>query len=173
MMQQTHPPDTTIVVTMGPDGRPVAAAATGRIARSVQTVWSVVTDVDKFPERVPMIHKVKKDGNRVTVDLKFKVSLLSVGFQFVVDAKQEEPRLLELAWVSGEPREMKLRYELTPIDADNCSITVFASFDAQSLGWLAKYFLKNHPEIENGIFPGVALTMVQSMRQAAESIPRG
>jgi hypothetical protein len=43
-----------------------------------------------------------------------------------------------------------------------------AEFEVKSLGWLAKYFLKHHPEIQYGIFPGVALALLDSLKRAAE-----
>ena len=44
-------------------------------------------------------------------------------------------------------------------------------FDLMSLGWLAKYFLRHHPEIQFGIFPGVALVLVDSLRRALDDAP--
>ena len=45
-------------------------------------------------------------------------------------------------------------------------VDVDASFEVESLGWLVKYFLKHHPEIRHGIFPGVALVLHDSLRRA-------
>jgi putative heme iron utilization protein len=53
-------------------------------------------DVDGFPGRVPMIHRVRLDGDRATVQLMFKLSLFSVGFESVVDVRGEERRAVEL-----------------------------------------------------------------------------
>jgi hypothetical protein len=117
-----------------------------------------------------MIHRARRDGDRITIDLKFKVAILSVGFTFVADAVYEQEKWLELRWVSGEPRGIRLRFELEPADEGRATIVRGdGEFDAQSLGWLAKYFLKHHPEIEYGIFPGVALALIDSMRKAAEA----
>jgi len=157
-------------VRLAPDGRPLAASAEGRIERPVGRVWEVIADVGRYAERVPMIHRVRRDGDRVTVDLRFKITLFSVGFQFTADATYEEEKWLELRWVAGEPRGIRLRFELEP--ADEGRATVMRSdgeFDADSLGWLAKYFLRHHPEIQYGIFPGVALALLDSMRRAAEA----
>jgi hypothetical protein len=44
-----------------------------------------------------------------------------------------------------------------------------AEIDVRSLGWLAKYFLGHHPEIQHGILPGVALALLDSMRRIAEA----
>ncbi len=165
-------PDTIVAVQHGPDGRPVSARATAKISRPAAQVWTVITELEKYAGRVPMIHKAKRDGDRVTVDLKFKVSIVSVGFQFVADASYgggDDGKWLELAYVSGEPKELRLRFDLTADDTTSCTLVASGTFDVQSLGWLAKYFLKNHPEIEYGIFPGVVLSLVDAMRRAAEA----
>jgi ribosome-associated toxin RatA of RatAB toxin-antitoxin module len=155
---------------MDDEGHPRAASAEARIEHPVARVWAVVSDVNAYAERIPMVHRVRRDAERVTVDLRFRVSLLSVGFQFVADMKHEPERWLELRGVSGEPRGIRLRFELTPLDGGRaCMLRGEGEFDALSLGWLAKYFLRHHPEIENGIFPGVALTLVEAMRKAAGS----
>lgn len=99
--------------------------------------------VDRFSERIPMIHKVRLDGSRAHVDLKFELSLFSVGFHF------------ELRYVSGEPRGIVLRFDLEELDDG-----------VMSLGWLAKYFLEHHPEIQFGVVPGVAVGLLESMRNA-------
>lgn len=160
-------PQTAVRVQMDDEGRPRGASAEARIERSVAQVWGVVADVDHYAERIPMVHRVRLDGDQVTVDLKFRVSFLSVGFQFVAVETHEEERWLELRGVSGEPRGIRLRFELEPLDGGRaCLLRGEGEFDVQSLGWLAKYFLRHHPEIENGIFPGVAITLVEAMRRA-------
>jgi ribosome-associated toxin RatA of RatAB toxin-antitoxin module len=149
-------------------GRPSGAAAEARIEQPPERVWAVVSDVGGYAERIPMISRVRLDGDRVTVDLRFKVSLLSVGFHFVAAVTQEPGRWLELRYVSGEPRGIRLRFELEPLDGGRaCALRGDGEFDVHSLGWLAKYFLRHHPEIEYGVFPGVALALVESMRRAA------
>jgi hypothetical protein len=110
-------PDTIVAVQHGPDGRPISARATAKILRPAAVVWAVLADVEKFAGRVPMIHKAKRVGDRVTVDLKFKVSILSVGFQFVADATYDEGKWLQLTYVSGEPKDLKLRFDLAADDA--------------------------------------------------------
>lgn len=158
----------SVEVFHGADGRPARATAVARFDHAPAHVWGVIVDVERYPGRVPMIHRVRRRGDEVAVDLKFRISLLSVGFQFVVAATHEPERWLELRWISGEPRGLRLRFDLEPLDDGRaCSVRTEASFDPHSLGWLAKYFLKNHPEIEFGIFPGVALALLDSMRRAA------
>jgi hypothetical protein len=93
-----------------------------------------------------------------------------VGFQFVVDIDREHEKHLELRWVSGEPRGIRLRFDLEPLDEGAaCRIRSTGEFDPMSLGWLAKYFLKHHPEIQFGVMPGVAVGLLVAMRSAAEA----
>ena len=156
-----------IEVDVGADGTPAAATATTRVGAPAAKVWSFIADVDRYPSFVPMLSKVKRDGDRVTVHLKFKVAFFSVGFDFVADAKYEEGKWLDLRWVSGEPKDLHIRFELQE-EGGTTVLRSTISFDPFSLGWLTKYFLKHHPEIRYGIFPGCAYGLADSMRQAAE-----
>jgi ribosome-associated toxin RatA of RatAB toxin-antitoxin module len=156
-----------IEVVAGADGTPDSATATTRIAAPAARVWSHIVAVDRYPEFVPMIAKARRDGDRVAVHLKFKVSFFSVGFDFVADVASEEARWLDLRGVSGEPRNLHIRFELDGEDGGT-TLRSTISFDPFSLGWLTKYFLKHHPEIRYGIFPGCAYGLADSMKQAAE-----
>jgi hypothetical protein len=72
-------------------------------------------------------------------------------------------------WTGGEPRGILLRFSLTPIEGERaCIVETQAEFEVQSLGWLVKYFLKHHPEIQHGIFPGITLVLLDSIRRATE-----
>jgi hypothetical protein len=131
-----------------------------------------VSDVDHYVDLVPMMNKIRLDDDRITVGLRFKVALFSVGFQFVADVRREAERFLEIRGVSGEPKNLLLRFDLAPLaDGKETLVEATASLDVRSLGWLAKYFLSHHPEIQHGIVPGVALALLDSMRRAAESGP--
>lgn len=158
----------TIEVVVGPDGTPAEATATTRVAAPVARVWAFILDVERYPTFVPMIAKARRDGDRVTVHLKFKVAFFSVGFDFVADAKFEAERWLDIRWVSGEPGALHIRFELDDNGDGSTTLRATISFDPFSLGWLTKYFLKHHPEIRYGIFPGCAYGLADSMRQAAE-----
>jgi hypothetical protein len=131
-------------------------------------VWQYIADIEAYPGIVPMLHKVRREGDRVTVHLRFRISLFSVGFQFTVDATYQEPRWLELRWVAGEPRELRIRFDLQDGGDGTSHVRAGIWFDVYSLGWLAKYFLKHHPEIQFGIFPGSALAILDSMKRAVE-----
>lgn len=155
-------------VHLDDDGTPRGATAREKLNVPIDRLWDVIVDVDRFPGRVPMMHRVQLDGSRATIDLKFKLALFSVGFRFVVDVKREDKKWLELRWVSGEPKGIKLRFDLEETDEGKATfLTSSGEFDVMSLGWLTKYFLKHHPEIQFGIIPGVAVGLLESMRKAA------
>lgn len=167
------PTDTTqdIVVKVVMDGRSRVqlANATMRIDAPVSAVWRLVEDVEGYAGRVPMIHRVIRKGDRATLQLKFKLTLISVGFEFVVDVVKERERSLELRWVSGEPEGILLGYELVPVDDGRaCELRTTSKFDLTNLGWFAKYFLRHHPEIELGVVPGVAIGLLDAMRRGVE-----
>jgi carbon monoxide dehydrogenase subunit G len=164
----THAP--LVQLKTAADHRPMGATAVTRIDRPLARVWQVVSEVDRYAERVPMVGRVRRQGERVEIDLKFKVALFSAGFQFTADVKMEREKWLELSWVAGEPRNIRLRFELTPLDGGQATLVrIDAEYDAMSLGWLVKFFLKHHPEILHGVFPGTALVLLDAMRRAAES----
>jgi carbon monoxide dehydrogenase subunit G len=164
------PPDqaTSVVkVRLSADGRPVGAAAVARIERPVAEVWAALVDIERFARHLPMVRKATRTGDDVTLDLGFKIVFFSVGFSFSAHATYEAPRRFELRWTSGEPRDIVLRFELTPTeDGAACVARTDAQFDIMSLGWLSKYFLRGHPEIQFGVFPGVALVLADSLRRA-------
>lgn len=157
-------------VHLDDDGTPRGATAREKLDVPVDRLWDIIVDVERFPGRIPMMHRVRLDGTRATIDLKFKLALFSVGFHFVVEVTKEDRRWLELRWVGGEPRGIRLRFDLEEADDGKATIlTSTGEFDVMSLGWLTKYFLKHHPEIQFGIVPGVAVGLLESMRKAAEA----
>ncbi len=162
----------TIRVRLADDGRPLGAAAQGRIERPVAEVWAAIADIERYARHLPMVHRATRRGDRVTFELKFRVGFFSVGFEFTADATYEAEKWLELRWVSGEPKDIRLRFELSPTDEGKaCLVEGDGSFDLHSLGWLVKYFLKHHPEIQHGIFPGVALVLIDSLRRSVGELP--
>lgn len=153
-------------ISLGEDGRPVAARAAMLVEAEPERVWDVVSDVESYAERVPMIHRARLDGDRVKMDLRFRISLFSVTFSFEARESHDEGRWVEIAWVSGEPRDLRIRYDLVPVDG---ATVLYSSigFDISSLGWLVKFFLKHHPEIQYGVYPGSALVLLDTMNRAA------
>jgi hypothetical protein len=156
-----------IKVRLGKDGRPLGAAALARIERPIAEVWAAIEDIERYVRHLPMVHRVRREGNRLTIDLRFKIGLFGVGFQFTADAVYEPGRSFDLRWVSGEPKDVRLRLSLAPLDDGRaCLVEGDGEFDLYSLGWLTKYFLRHHPEIQYGIFPGVALVLIDALRRA-------
>lgn len=156
-----------VTVRLGPDGMPVGAAATGCVEHPVATVWALLADVERYASLLPMVHRARRSGDDVTYNLKFRIGFFSVGFHFTARATWHEPQWIELRWVSGEPAGIRLRFDLAPLDEGRaCQVTGDAEFELQSLGWLVKYFLKHHPEIQHGIFPGVALVLLDTVKRA-------
>lgn len=149
-------------------GKPSGAEATVVVAATPARIWQFIENVEGYAGVVPMLHKVRRSGDRVQVHLKFKISLFSVGFDFTADASYERERWLELRWIEGEPRDLRLRYDIADRGDGSSTVRASISFDPYSLGWLTKYFLKHHPEIQFGIFPGCALALADTVRRVAE-----
>jgi hypothetical protein len=42
-------------------------------------VWKVIDDVDRYAERVPMMYRVKRTGDRAAIDLKFEILRFELG----------------------------------------------------------------------------------------------
>jgi carbon monoxide dehydrogenase subunit G len=160
----------TVKVRFTPDGAPAGATAVAHFDRPAAEVWGALADIERFARRLPMVHRATRRGDEVTFDLRFKLGLIfSVGFQFGARAVQEPGRRVELRWTSGEPRDVMLRFEVFPLDGERaCRVETEGAFDVMSLGWLTKYFLRHHAEIQFGIFPGVALVLMDTLRRAVE-----
>ena len=149
-------------------GEPRSAVAAMRVQAPVSRIWALVEQVERFDGFVPMLHQVRRQGDVARIGLRFKIALFSVGFEFKARVTQEPQRWLELSWLDGEPRDLRLRFDLRPLGEAETLLHTTASFDVNSLGWLAKYFLKHHPEIKYGVFPGVAVALADSVRKAVE-----
>jgi len=163
----THEP--LLAVESTSDGLPVASTAVQVVNASPARVWEIISDPVRFTKRVPMIDHVKVDGDRVRMELRFKVALLSFGFKFECRSVKDEGKAVELHYVHGEPRDANIRFDILPHEDAGKSI-VFAriGFDIMSLGWLVKTFLKHHPEIRYGVYPGSALSLLDAVKRTAE-----
>jgi len=160
-----------VTVRCGSDGKPLGAAAAAVIAHPPEVVWSALRDVERFAKHLPMVSRVRQAGDDVTFDLRFKIGFFSVGFQFSAHVTRQEGRSLELVWTDGEPKDIRLRFTLAPAEGGRaCAVEGDGQFDLMSLGWLTKYFLRHHPEIQFGVFPGVALVLIDSLRLAADEV---
>ena len=88
-------------------------------------------------------------------------------FSFTARVVEDPGKSLELQYLSGEPHGVRIRFDLVPIEDGRATRLVCASsFDLQSLGWLVKFFLKHHPEIQFGVYPGTALALLYAVRSA-------
>ena len=153
--------------------RPPPPRQRGSERRSAR-VWSHIVDVDRYPSFVPMLSKVKRDGDRVHGALEVQGRLLLRRLRL---RRRRQVRGgtsgSTCAASSGEPRDLHIRFELEDAGGGASTLRSTISFDPFSLGWLTKYFLKHHPEIRYGIFPGCAYGLADSMRQAAEGKSTG
>ena len=164
-----HATGPLVHVVLGPDGAPVGALAARRLRGERERVWRIMTDVDGMATRVPMIQRVERDGRAFVVHLRFGVSLVSANFAVKVEPVTVEGRSLELRYVSGEPAGLTIRHELVDASATGHVLLYTAvGFDVYSVGFLAKFFLKHHPEIRYGVYPGSALALLDSVRRAVE-----
>ncbi len=164
-----------VEVFLGPDGLPSAGAAIGRVEAPPAKVFGHFRAIERYPGRVPMIHKTTRHGNRVTVELRFKVALFSAKFEFTAEIVEVPDQSMELRFISGEPHGLRIRHDLTPLDDGRATeVRTHVCFDLNSLGWLVKFFLRHHPEIQFGVFSGTALALQHSLKRAvaADSPPR-
>lgn len=148
-------------------GEPIASTAFSRIERTPAEVWAVISDVDRYGRYIPMIHKITRRGDHVRVELRFKVAVYSAKFASEGRITEERERWLDIAYLSGEPRGMAIRFELQPADDGRATmLATYVRFDPYSLGWLVSFFLKHHPEIRFGVVSGTALTLLDAIRRA-------
>lgn len=168
----SSPSDIALQVHLDARGSPCGCSALVDVDASPARVWAVVENPEGLAGLVPMLHRVKRTGDRVNIQLRFKISLFSVGFEFTADSVRVAGEWAEVRWVDGEPRDLRLRFELSPLDdGRRTQLRVGAWFDIDSLGWLAKYFLRHHPEIRYGVYPGAALALADGLRREAEGRP--
>jgi hypothetical protein len=164
--------DITLQVHLDARGAPNGCTATVVVDATPGRVWAVVENPEGLAGLVPMLHKVRRTGDRVNIQLRFRIALFSVGFEFTADSFRTPGEWAEVRWVDGEPRDLRLRFDLRPLDdGRRTELRAGAWFDIDSLGWLAKYFLRHHPEIRYGVYPGAALALADGLRREAEGRP--
>lgn len=168
-MMGPAPDRVNIEVMLDGRGLPCGAAAVARVEATPARVYGIFRQIERYPGRVPMIHRAARHGGQATIELRFKVALLSARFEFTVDVI-ETADALEMRWVSGEPRGLRIRHEVAPLDGGAAALVrTHIEFDLYSLGWLVKFFLRHHPEIQFGVFSGSALAMLHALRAAAQA----
>jgi len=164
-----HATGPLVHIRVGADGHPVGACAARLLRADRDRVWRVITDIDNMPSRVPMMQKIHRDPRHVTVHLRFGLSLFSANFAFKVEPVIDEGRSVELRYVSGEPHDLTIRQDLVAAsDPAHTLLYTTIGFDVYSVGFLAKFFLKHHPEIRYGVYPGAALALLDSVRRTVE-----
>ncbi|MFI5296813.1 MAG: SRPBCC family protein [Polyangiales bacterium] len=156
-------------IVLGADGQPRGAHAAVVVRATPARTWAIVSDVARFSQRVPMIDRVSRVDDIVSMELKFKIALFSVGFRARMKATIDEGRSVSLQYLDGEPRDIEIRFDLVPTDDGETIFHVYNGFDVLSLGFVTKWFLKHHPEIRFGIVPGSALALAQVLREASEA----
>jgi hypothetical protein len=132
---------------------------------------SEVANFKRFSQHIPMIRDIRRDGPHLVIELQFKVSLLSVKFGAKTHIVRESERAVRFDYVSGEPKGLSLRFAYSNPEAlpGETLLEVSSSFDPDSLGWLAKHFLKSHPEIRDGVQTGSAVATAEALRQSIET----
>jgi ribosome-associated toxin RatA of RatAB toxin-antitoxin module len=162
--------DPLVRVIVGPRDEPRGAVAAVRVAASPERVWEIIRDVEAYPSRIPMIERCTLDGDRLTMRLAFRIALFTARFGYTAKVTRDEGSSLEVNYESGEPRDLRLRFDVVPAPAGDATLLyVASSFDVATLGWLVKFFLKHHPEIRYGVYPGSSLALLDSIRRAAEA----
>ena len=150
---------------VSPTGKPIGAWGAISISRPLDEAWKTIAEVQHLWDRVPMVHRVDVGTDRLRMQLRFKIALFAVTFGFEVAIHWIGDHSLELTYLSGEPRDMHLRFDMVSgASAEETILYVRGSFDVDSVGFLAKYFLKHHPEIRSGIFPGVVVSIMEAIK---------
>jgi ribosome-associated toxin RatA of RatAB toxin-antitoxin module len=149
------------------DGSPYGTVGAMEVAAPPDRIWSLIRDVSSWSDRVPMIHRVRQGEDTVDITLRFRIALFSTKFTIKTTIVDEEDAY-ELRYLSGSPKNLSLRFAVDDLGDGKSKITAGVTYDIYSLGWLVKVFLRHHPEIQLGVFPGTVLTVLDSLRIAAE-----
>jgi hypothetical protein len=150
------------------------ARAFARVNADLDKIVSTLDKVERqgsfadFVRHIPMVRELKRDGDRFTIELQFKVTILSVRFGAKMRATRESREALRFDYIEGEPEALSLRFAGHKLE-DKALLQIDVAYDADSLGFLAKYFLKNHPEIRDGAYAGTAISIVEALRTAIET----
>jgi hypothetical protein len=121
-----------------------------------------------FVDHIPMVRDLRRERDRFVIELQFKVSILSVRFGATQRLVRESPDAVRFDYIEGEPRGLSLRFAGHPLEGAESLLQVDVGYDIDSLGWLAKHFLKHHPEIRDGAHAGTAVAIVEALRAGVE-----
>jgi len=157
-------------------GRANCARAWARLDVGVDACKAALDGIEReasfgeFVRHIPMVREIKREGDLMRIDLQLKVALFSVKFGAMTRLVRESERALRIDYVEGEPVGLSLRFaysEPSSLGGKALLITT-SSYDIDSLGWLAKNFLRHHPEIRDGAQAGTAVAIVEALRTAIE-----
>lgn len=169
-------------VEQAPDGtllRSVAVALVDApLEKVVDQVQRIRTHRGGFLRDVNIVNKVtflgeEGDRLRIRLELCYRFFLFRAKFQVDADVTVDDKGSLNLVGVSGKPQGLRAHFRAQPVVIDEggpeqtlvyCSLR----FDVHSLGWLADYFLRHHPEIELGVFSATAPIIVLTLKEAVE-----
>lgn len=126
-------------------------------------------DFSPFLVEIPMVRNLQIVGDNVRIELQFKVAFLSVKFGCRAKIIREANNIVRVEYVDGEPAGLRLRFTLLPDGEGLSRVEVESGFDLDSLGWVAKYFLKHHPEIRPGVFAGVGYAISDVIRRICDA----
>lgn len=157
-------------------GRASGARAWARIDRDGAACKAALDQIEheasfaKFVTHIPMVREIKREGALMRIDLQFKVAIVSVKFGAKTRLIRESENAVRMDYVEGEPAGLSLRfaYSTPPELAGKALLSISSAYDADSLGWLAKNFLRHHPEIRDGAQAGTAVAIVEALRKAIE-----
>lgn len=127
----------------------------------------ITGDFHSFVKHIPMVKELKKKGDRYAIELQFKVAILSVKFGAEMRLVREGPNAIRFDYIEGEPDGLSLRFAGHPM-GDKVLLQIDVGYEIDSLGWLAKHFLRHHPEIRDGAHAGTAVAIVEALRTAVE-----
>jgi hypothetical protein len=170
------PPARNPVVELlrSPVGISSGARAFARVDAPVASVLAAFDRIEKegsfsaFVKHIPMVRELKRDGDRFRIELQFRVSVLSVRFGGTTRLVRESESAVRFDYIDGEPVGLSLRFAAHALE-DKALLQIDVAFDIDSLGWLAKHFLRHHPEIRDGAHTGTAVAIVEALRRAVES----
>ena len=170
------PPARNPVVELlrSPTGISSGARAFARVDAPVSALQVAFDRIEKdgsfaeFVKHIPMVRELKRNGDRFRIELQFRMSILSVRFGASMRLVRETPYAVRFDYIEGEPERLSLRFAAHELDGRSL-LQIDVGYDIDSLGWLAKHFLRHHPEIRDGAHTGTAVAIVEALRHAVEA----
>ncbi len=163
-----------IMVEEAPKGLPWVTAGV-LIDAPPAAVWDVMTDFARYREFVPqteMSNVVKKEGDKVDVDLGIRVklnALLGVSIEYSLRYTLFPPH--RIAWIrtAGELEYTEGEWNLVPVDGGSRTVA-FYSFvsDIKSTSAVVGYLINQQPSMEVAIQTSTAILVARSMKERVE-----